>query len=60
MAERMMRMNMIDLPKRISYDQGVLRLRAEAPEQSSQQNSDGGKLVLGGVYDWHLAGSAYD
>jgi DHA3 family macrolide efflux protein-like MFS transporter len=32
-TERMMRMNMVDLPKMISYDQDVLReLRSDAPE----------------------------
>ncbi|HLE15763.1 MAG TPA: MFS transporter [Anaerolineales bacterium] len=37
MTERMVRMNMIDLPKLISYDQRVLReLRTEAPEQFEQ------------------------
>jgi hypothetical protein len=37
MTERMVRMNMVDLPKRISYDQGILReLRSESPEQLEQ------------------------
>jgi len=36
LTECMVRMNMIDLPKLVSYDQDVLReLRAESPEQTA-------------------------